>query len=232
MITIPAIGPLKFQFRRLQDVPLMFFLVLSAAMIAATVIVRTSVVGFAFKSEALVVWAILLALVATMFLLSHSNWATTRLNCVPWTRHEGSQKRNEFAETHHEPPLILLAASDVFMRSALEFHFTQAGFRVEHAATVDEALLKMKARPAAVLLDLGMRNGDGFGSLRNVRKASASSAIVAVTRKRHPRDAVRCRKLGANDSMPKPFDPTDAVAKIAHALDRKMVEAIPLRLSA
>jgi two-component system response regulator TctD len=112
------------------------------------------------------------------------------------------------------------------MRSVLDFHFTRAGFRVEHAASCEEALAKTKMQPGAVLLDLGMPNHNWFYCLRDLRYASRDTKIVALTRKSHANDRALCRRLGASDSMAKPFDPNDAVRKVIHALNEQTADRI------
>jgi CheY-like chemotaxis protein len=208
------------------------FLVLGGAIISAAMIVRINPVGPRFDSLMIEVWAVLLVIGAIGF-LSFPQFVEWRRN--HWffcSADEPVIWQDQFADTDEEAPLILVAASDVFMRSVLDFHFTRAGFRVEHAGSCEEAVSKMKAQPAAILLDLRMPNGNAFYCLRDVRYASRSSKIVALTRRSHPNDQILCRKLGASDSMQKPFDPNDAVIRIARVLNDETVEKIPTPLSA
>ncbi|HYR21764.1 MAG TPA: response regulator [Chthoniobacterales bacterium] len=131
-----------------------------------------------------------------------------------------------------DSPVVLIADDDVFMRSALDFHLTRAGFRVEHAANGAEALLKMTTRPAVVLLDLSMPDTNGFYCLRDVRKSCPDTKVIALTRKRNPQDAVLCRKLGAFNSLPKPLDPDDVVLTVARAVNNEPVVSADFALSA
>jgi CheY-like chemotaxis protein len=196
------------------------FLVIGSAVIAAALTVRFSAAAFRFGSPAFGSCALVLTGAAAWFLVQP--YLSQRLRsrrAFSWVGDESLVWQDQFADTHDELPVILLAAKDVFMRSALDFHFTRAGFRVAHAASFEEAVSKMKSRPAAVLFDLNMPEENAFCCLRDIRYASRSSKIVALTRKRRPQDDGLCRRLGASDSMPKPFDPTDAVRRVVHALN-------------
>jgi CheY-like chemotaxis protein len=208
------------------------FLVLGAAIIIAALIVRTSAAGFRFGSPIFGFWAVLLMIGASAFLSypRFIEWRRSRWSF--WSADDRLVWQDQFADTEEHAPLVLLAATDVFMRSALDFHFARAGFRVEHAASCEEALARTRMQPAAVLLDLSMPNGNAFYCLRDIRYASRDSKIIAFTRKHHPQDATLCRRLGVSDSMPKPFDPTDAVTAVARALHGNTVEETPLQISA
>lgn len=140
--------------------------------------------------------------------------------------------RNQFANNEEEPPLVLIADDDVFMRSVLEFHLTRAGFRVEHAANGNEAVAKTTKKTAVVLLDLVMPDTHGFHCLREIRKSSPATKIIAITRKKCAQDAVLCRKLGAYESLAKPVDADDVVATVAHAVNNDPVAHVDLALSA
>jgi CheY-like chemotaxis protein len=214
---MPAIYILRCQLQRIR-IPAMLFLVLGAAWIAATLIVRTSTPGFPFQSTTFGTWTFLIALLIVVSLAFVQNVYPKEARWSFWATDEVLAWQNQFADTQEEAPLILIAAADVFMRNALDFHLTRAGFRVEHADSCDEALSKAQRRPAAVFLDLGMPNENSFYCLRDIRYASSSSKIIALIRKRHAHDAAMCRRLGAFDSMPKPFDPSDAVTRIVRAL--------------
>jgi CheY-like chemotaxis protein len=140
--------------------------------------------------------------------------------------------QDQLADNEEEPPLILIAGDDVFMRSALEFHLTRAGFRVEHASNGNEAVAKTTKQTAVVLLDLVMPGTYGFYCLRDIRKSSPGTKIIAITRKRHAQDPPLCRKLGAYGSLPKPLDPNDVVETVARAVNNEPVCRIAFASSA
>jgi ActR/RegA family two-component response regulator len=228
MIAAPYL--FKFQFDRRARTSAKFSLVIGGAIVAAALIVQTGATGFRFGSPMFELWAALLMISATALLL-HPRFVVYRRSSHR-TFDDSLVWQDQFANNEQEPPLVLIASGDVFMRSALDFHLTRAGYRVEHADTCDETIAKISTRPEVALLDLSMGNGNRFYCLRNVRKASPSTKVIGFTPKRQPEDAVTCRKLGAYDSMPKPFDPNDVVAKVARALSGERADEISFLLSA
>lgn len=131
-----------------------------------------------------------------------------------------------------EPPVVLVADDDVFVRSVLDFHLNRAGFRIQHAANGVEAVAKATKKTAVVLLDLLMPGTDGFNCLREVRRSSPTAKIIAITRKNHSHDAILSRKLGAYDSLLKPLDPLEVLEIVARALNDDPPRHVDLALSA
>lgn len=224
----PAIYLLKSQLRRIHP-PASPFLVIGGALVAGALFTQTHMSILALwltSGTCAIALALIVRLLARALSVKNGRWSFRACadDTLVW--------QDQFADTDNDAPLVLIAAADVFMRGALDFHLVRAGFRVEHAASCDEALAKAKRHPAAVLLDLSMPNGNGFYCLRDIRYASAESKIIAFARKRHPHDATICRRLGAYESLPKPFDPKDAATRVIRALNDDPVARAAYRLSA
>src|SRR5262249_37564940 len=101
-----------------------------------------------------------------------------------------------------------------FLRSALASH----GFRVVEAGTLRDAeQLVTEAPPAAILLDLGLPDGDGRDLLRQVREWSPAPVIVLSARERED-DKVTALDAGADDYLTKPFGTSELLARIRVAL--------------
>jgi two-component system, OmpR family, KDP operon response regulator KdpE len=101
-----------------------------------------------------------------------------------------------------------------FLRSALESH----DFRVVEAGTLREAeQLVTKAPPDAILLDLGLPDGDGIDLLRRLREWSGAPVIVLSARDRE-NDKVVALDSGADDYLTKPFGAGELLARIRVAL--------------
>ncbi len=101
-----------------------------------------------------------------------------------------------------------------FLRSAL----TARGFRVDEAGTLLEGEQKLTAHlPAAMLLDLGLPDGDGLDLLRRLRGWSAVPVIVLSARDRED-DKVTALDAGADDYLTKPFGTSELLARIRVAL--------------
>ncbi len=204
----------------------MLFLVVGTAIISAALIVQISAANFQFGSVFIAICLLPLMILLLWLLLGPHTGAWRRSRCLFLSAGEPVVWRNRFANAAGAPPRVLIVDKDVFMRSALDFHLTRAGFHVEHAANKDEALSKMRERPAVVLFDLSLSSGNRFYGLRDLRKASPEAKVIVLTRKGNSRDESTCRKLGAYDSLLKPFDPNDAVKTVNRALSASPVFAL------
>jgi two-component system KDP operon response regulator KdpE len=101
-----------------------------------------------------------------------------------------------------------------FLRAALGGH----GHTVTEATTVAEGLAALaEARPAVVLLDLGLPDGDGLAVVRALRPESRVPVIVLSARGQEG-DKVAALDAGADDYLTKPFGAGELLARIRVAL--------------
>ena len=70
-----------------------------------------------------------------------------------------------------------------------------------------------------IMLDVMMPDTDGFDVLERIRKQSRTPVLM-LTAKGDTRDRVRGLEMGADDYLPKPFDPAELVARIRAILRR------------
>jgi len=97
-----------------------------------------------------------------------------------------------------------------FLRSKL----TASGYEVLTASNGLEALEQAQAQePDLIVLDLVMPKMDGFEALKELRSFSAVPVII-LTAKGADSDRIKGLKLGADDYLPKPFNPDELVARI------------------
>ncbi len=75
-------------------------------------------------------------------------------------------------------------------------------------------------RPAAVLTDLRLPQGDGFGVLRAAKELDPDVSVIVMTAYGSIEDAVMAIKEGATDFLAKPVDPDHLLVIVARALDR------------
>lgn len=80
--------------------------------------------------------------------------------------------------------------------------------------------LARSARPAIVLLDLGMPVLDGFGACRQIRAASPQVPIVIVSGHTDGASVRSAFEAGATDYLPKPFAPSQLRARLQACLLR------------
>jgi two-component system KDP operon response regulator KdpE len=113
---------------------------------------------------------------------------------------------------------ILVVEDEAPMRRFLCSALTSHGFKVAEAGTLAQAeRLATETRPSAVLLDLGMPDGDGLDLLKQLRQWSNAPVIVLSARDRED-DKVLALDAGADDYLTKPFGTSELLARIRVAL--------------
>ena len=135
---------------------------------------------------------------------------------------------------------ILMIEDDQRLAAMVGAYLAQNGYGFHHAGTGAagmEALRDAAADPyAAVLLDLMLPDGDGLEICRRIRASAAprdSIPILMLTAKGDPFDRVVGLELGADDYLPKPFEPRELLARLRAVLRRPALAgadgAAPLR---
>ncbi len=103
------------------------------------------------------------------------------------------------------------------VRQALE----RSGFAVDsvagQAAAQDHLAV---AEYAAVVLDLGLADGDGMALLRGMRRQRAAVPVLILTARDAPEDRVAGLDAGADDYLVKPFHMPELVARVRALLRR------------
>src|SRR5688500_6302732 len=121
-------------------------------------------------------------------------------------------------------PVLLVEDKDslrTMLRHALEAH----GHVVLEARDQPEAIQQLEqARPAVVLTDLKLPNGDGFGVLRAAKELDPELQVVVMTAYGSIQDAVTAMREGAMDFLAKPVDPDHLLLMVERAIaQRRMV---------
>jgi DNA-binding response OmpR family regulator len=102
----------------------------------------------------------------------------------------------------------------------LQVYLQQAGYEVELAADGEAALEAFaQNRYDLVLLDLMLPGIDGWTVLEEIRKQS-SCPVIMLTASGAVKDRIKGFKQGADDYIPKPFDPEEVLARIQAVLRR------------
>ncbi len=115
---------------------------------------------------------------------------------------------------------ILLIDDDEKLGDLLKAYFGR--FDLELTAAVEPAagLEKLEAlKPDLVILDVMLPGQDGFDVCRTIRKTS-SVPVIMLTARGEVTDRIVGLELGADDYMPKPFEPRELVARIQNVLRR------------
>jgi len=117
---------------------------------------------------------------------------------------------------------ILLIDDDVKLGELLEAFFER--FDLSLAVAHDPATgldMLAKEEPALVILDVMLPGQDGFEVCRQIRKSSAVP-IIMLTARGEVTDRIVGLEIGADDYMPKPFEPRELVARIQNVLRRSV----------
>jgi len=119
-----------------------------------------------------------------------------------------------------EGPRVLVVDDEPQIVRGLRVVLRNAGFRVDSAATKEEALDALSHRPPdAVLLDLVLPDGSGVDVCRQVREWS-HVPIVVVSAVGDEREKVRALDAGADDYVTKPFGSQELAARLRAVLRR------------
>jgi two-component system, OmpR family, phosphate regulon response regulator OmpR len=130
--------------------------------------------------------------------------------------------------TRNGPPKILVVDDDPRLRELLRRYLGENGFTV---ATADSAQsmnrLWVRERFDLLILDLMMPGEDGLSVMRRLRGASDATPIIMLTAKGEDVDRIVGLEMGADDYLPKPFNPRELLARINAVLRRRGPDDAP-----
>jgi len=117
---------------------------------------------------------------------------------------------------------------DARLASMVGQYLTQNGFAVTQAADGQSGLAQLSAQtagtPDLVILDLMLPDIDGLEVCRRVRSTPGSMGqvpILMLTAKGDPMDRIIGLEMGADDYLPKPFEPRELLARVRAILRRR-----------
>ena len=117
-------------------------------------------------------------------------------------------------------PRVLIIDDDEQLNGLLTEYLARYGIAVSSAAHPEDGLRALKADPPDILvLDVMLPVMDGFAVCRKVRETSRLP-IIMLTARGDVADRVMGLELGADDYLPKPFEPRELVARITAVLRR------------
>ena len=114
---------------------------------------------------------------------------------------------------------LLLIEDDTRLLNALSAALRAHGFTVLCGHTAAQALDLISHQPDAVLLDVGLPDGDGFAVCGEIRRTSGVPVIM-VTSWYDVGSRVKGLNIGADDYLVKPFNVVELIARI-HAVTRR-----------
>ncbi|HEX2596544.1 MAG TPA: response regulator transcription factor [Luteimonas sp.] len=115
---------------------------------------------------------------------------------------------------------ILIIDDDARLCAMLEQYLAQGGFRVTARHSADEGLAEHRRAPAdAIILDLMLPDASGLDVCTRLRERSGVP-ILMLTARGDAMDRVVGLELGADDYLPKPFEPRELLARLRTVLRR------------
>jgi two-component system, OmpR family, phosphate regulon response regulator OmpR len=115
---------------------------------------------------------------------------------------------------------ILIIDDDERLAAMLRSYLEGRGYTVECRADAASGLGQVRqGRPDAVVLDVMLPDLDGFEVLKKIR-AGSQVPVIMLTARGEDTDRIVGLELGADDYLPKPFNPRELVARLAAVLRR------------
>ena len=116
---------------------------------------------------------------------------------------------------------VLIVDDDTRLSAMVSDYLDENGFKASTAATATEGLAALKQRaPDAVILDIMLPDIDGFETCRRIRAVS-DVPVLMLTAKGDEMDRIVGLEIGADDYLPKPFNPRELLARLKAILRRR-----------
>ncbi len=131
-------------------------------------------------------------------------------------------------QTNASMETVLIIDDDERLAQMVVEYLEGRGFAAHHRATAQAGLAAVRQTDyCAVLLDVMLPDGDGFDVCRQIRQHS-SIPILMLTARGEAEDRIVGLELGADDYVPKPFNPRELLARLRAVL-RRQRPAEPVR---
>ena len=125
-----------------------------------------------------------------------------------------------------ETTKILVVDDDMRLRSLLERYLMEQGFQVRSARDSEQMdRLLERENFHLLILDLMLPDEDGLSICRRLRQQKNEIPIIMLTAKGDEVDRIIGLEMGADDYLPKPFNPRELLARAKAVLRRKTSEA-------
>ncbi len=122
------------------------------------------------------------------------------------------------------PVRLLLVDDEPGLRTAVKAYLEDVGFAVTTANDGEEGWTAAQAQmPDVVISDVMMPRCDGYGLLKRLRadERLGGTPVIFLTAKGMTADRIAGFQAGADDYIPKPFDPDELVARVHNVVRRQ-----------
>ena len=123
---------------------------------------------------------------------------------------------------------LLMIDDDARLAQMVAQYLGQSGYTLSHAATAQLGLAQLQDAHIPlvdlVILDLMLPDVDGLEVCRRIRAmpgAAANVAVLMLTAKGEPMERIIGLEMGADDYLPKPFEPRELLARVRAVLRRR-----------
>ena len=124
---------------------------------------------------------------------------------------------------------LLMIEDDERLAGMVADYLSASGYLVSHAPDAQRGLAQLQAPgqaswPELVILDLMLPDMDGLQLCQRIRSlpgAAGQVPVLMLTAKGDPMDRIIGLEMGADDYLPKPFEPRELLARIRAILRRK-----------
>ncbi len=116
-------------------------------------------------------------------------------------------------------PTVLVVDNEVDLVEILRTEITGAGYDVLTAYDGEEATERLRQRDVdLVVLDLNMPRMNGFEVLRKLREDHPRTKTIVLTGYGDLATAIRCKKMGANHFLSKPYSLNELLDEMGRLL--------------
>ena len=123
------------------------------------------------------------------------------------------------------PSQVLLIDDDVELAEMLGELFMAEGMGFLHAGNGAKGMSLLDARPVDVLLlDLMLPDVNGLDVCRSLRARGVDVPVLMLTARGDPIDRILGLEIGADDYVPKPFEPRELIARVRALTRRRRTE--------
>jgi two-component system response regulator CpxR len=120
---------------------------------------------------------------------------------------------------------VLVIDDDAELCQLVTRYLTREGFEISWAPNGTVGVERALAEDyALIMLDVMMPDTDGFEVLRSIRQ-HRRTPVLMLTARGDTHDRIQGLEMGADDYLPKPFDPAELVARIRAVLRRSAPQA-------
>ena len=123
---------------------------------------------------------------------------------------------------------LLMIDDDARLAQMVAQYLGQSGYTLSHSATAQLGLAQLQDAHIPlvdlVILDLMLPDVDGLEVCRRIRAmpgAAANVAVLMLTAKGEPMERIIGLEMGADDYLPKPFEPRELLARVRAVLRRR-----------